>query len=61
VKRHRLRVAWEDHATILQHEKQFEAKYRMPYEAFMKLATKIVPKVSTVAVSQQFAIITSWG
>ncbi|MFO0446206.1 MAG: transposase family protein [bacterium] len=46
VKRHRLRVAWEDHATILQHEKQFEAKYRMPYEAFMKLAKLLEPNLS---------------
>jgi hypothetical protein len=46
VKRHRLRVAWEDHATILRHEKQFEAKYRMQYESFMNLAKLLEPNLS---------------
>ncbi len=38
VKCHRLLVAWDYHATILMHEKQFEVKYHMSYESFMHLA-----------------------
>jgi hypothetical protein len=28
----------DDHATILRHEKQFDVKYQMSYESFMRLA-----------------------
>ena len=42
---HRSRVAWEDHATILRHEKQFDAKYRMSYESFMKLVELLEPSL----------------
>jgi hypothetical protein len=46
VKHHQLRVAWEDHDTILRHEKQFEAKYRMSYKSFMQLAKLLEPNLS---------------
>jgi hypothetical protein len=45
MKVHRLRVAWDHHATILRHEKQFESKYRMSYESFMKLAKLLEPSL----------------
>jgi hypothetical protein len=34
---HRCQIAWENHALILCHEKQFDSKYRMSYGSFKKL------------------------
>jgi len=42
---HRGRISWEYHATILRHEKQFDAKYRMSYESFMSLAALLEPSL----------------
>jgi hypothetical protein len=40
---HRCRVAWENHALILHHEKQFDSKYRMSYGSFKKLVALLHP------------------
>lgn len=46
VKCHRLRLAWDHHATILRHEKQFDVKYRMSYESFMHLTKLLEPRLA---------------
>ena len=44
-KYHRIRISWENHATMLIHEKQFDSKYRMSYESFMRLVTLLEPNL----------------
>jgi hypothetical protein len=44
-KYHRLRISWDNHATMLIHEKQFDSKYRMSYESFMHLVTLLEPNL----------------
>jgi hypothetical protein len=36
----------DDHATILRHEKQFDVKYQMSYESFMRLAELLEPNLA---------------
>lgn len=62
VKCHCLQVAWDYHATILRHEKQFKVQYHMSYESFIHLAKllelvllKTTAVVSTVVVNQKSA------
>jgi hypothetical protein len=43
---HRLQLAWDHHATILKHEKQFDVKYRMSYESFMRLTKLLEPRLA---------------
>jgi hypothetical protein len=42
---HHIWISWETHSTILVHEKQFAAKYRMPYHSFMALLKMIEHKL----------------
>jgi len=38
----------DDHATILRHEKQFDVKYQMSYESFMRLAELLEPYLAQI-------------
>ncbi len=37
------RIMWEHHALMFRHENQFNSKYRMSYDSFMKLVNLLMP------------------
>ena len=45
-KYHRARISWDNHALMLVHEQQFDAKYRMPFESFSKLLKILEPQLA---------------